>query len=177
MASENGKPVWVIIIEIFRWPLFAVVLVLFFWKPVYKSLEDLPNLVSNQETITVGGLSLRVGKSLAAAENQDVREALSGMSSEDVVTVLENDLPSDAFYSGDLDETMRQWQRLKRLGVVNEIPQEELQAKSKEDGKEGDDKYTYGIRPTGKYDKVRKFLVTVLQEVVSGAQHNESKVP
>src|SRR5438874_2271708 len=101
--------------SIFSWPTFAVLLLVFFWKPLHQVGELIPRLVENSDTVTIGKITLQVRQNLKTLESQagpEVRDALSGMEAEDALTVLENNLTGTTSYSGDVGEDVRKWRKL-----------------------------------------------------------------
>jgi hypothetical protein len=126
-------------------------------------------LVESSDTVTFGKLTLQVRQNLKILESQagpEVRDALSGMEAEDALTVLESNLQGESFYSGDAGENIRKWRKLERLGLVEELSVSDLRKGEKANGdKPGE--YTFGIRPTGKYDKVHKFLARAVFEITN----------
>lgn len=157
--------------SILSWPTFAVLLVFIFWKPLHQVGELLPRLVENSDTITLGKLTLQVRQNLKTLESQagsDVRDALSGMEAEDALMVLESNLQGATTYSGDAGEDVRKWRKLQRLGMVEELTVADLRKEEKSRGdKPGE--YTFGVRPTGKYDKVHKFLARAVFEIANAS--------
>jgi hypothetical protein len=153
--------------QAFAWPLTVLLLVFMFWSPLRKLLATLPDALANSETITVGSASLRVGKSLSDQANQDVRDALSGMTAADVTLVAQVPLEGSVSYMGGISsELLGQWERLERLGLVTRESDEEL---AKQAMLNKQPKAIYGVKATAKYYKVRKFLLGVLTDVVTGA--------
>jgi len=72
VADSRTKPVsaiqppWVELARIFAWPVCLLILVLLFWSPLQKLAEAVPSALANSESVTVGSVSLRVGKALSA---------------------------------------------------------------------------------------------------------------
>jgi hypothetical protein len=156
---------------IFSWPAFAVLMVVVFWTPLRRIGEVVPHLLEASDTITVGKITLQIRQNLKNLESQagpEVRDALSGMEAEDAMTVLENNLENTQFYSGGLGDDIRRWQRLKRLGVVEELTPAELR-KAEKENHEVANHYNYAVRPTAKYDKLHKFLARAVFEIVNSS--------
>lgn len=102
-------------------------LVVFFWSPLHKLVGALPDALANSDTLTVGSVSLRIGKKLSAQANQDVRDALSGMFANDITLVVQNELGGSLTYSAEVPSaTLDSWERLEKLGVVVRLSDEEL---------------------------------------------------
>jgi hypothetical protein len=162
------------VLRILAWPLFALIIVSLFWLPLHKLISSVPEVLANSETVTVGSLSLHVGKSLSDRVNQDVRDALSGMTSDDVKTVMENDVGSEPtlYQGGNYGDYAKEWGRLGRLGVVHVLTDTELKTEQKK-GKEKEP-YVYGVTATAKYDRLRNFLYGVLNEIVTGGVRTAS---
>jgi hypothetical protein len=154
------------VMRILAWP--VTIIVLLFWSPIHRLIDSVPDLLTNSHTIAVGKLSLRIDKDLSERANQDVRDALSGMTSADVRTVMENDVGSEPtlFSGGNFVDYAQKWDRLGRLGVVRVLTKTELteeQVKEKEK-----DPYVYGVVATATYDRLRKFLFGVVSDLVAG---------
>jgi hypothetical protein len=120
------------VIKAFAWPLTLLLLVFFFWGPLHKLVGVLPDALANSETVTMGSLSLRVGKRLSEGANQEVRDALSGMTAADMTVVLENPLEgSSVSYGGIPSELLDHWVKLEQLGMVTRESDEELTLQAK----------------------------------------------
>jgi hypothetical protein len=169
LSPKPSSSIASLLSAILSWPTFAVLLVLLFWTPLHQIAALLPKIVESSDTVTLGKVTFQVRQSLKILYNRagpKVRDALAGMEAEDVMTVLENNLVSTNFYSGDIAEHVQKWQRLKRLGVIEELKEQELRAEERKEGKKKGE-YEYAVRPTEKYDKLHKFLGLAVNEIVS----------
>jgi hypothetical protein len=166
--GRSAKP-W--LRSVLSWPTFAILCLLLFWTPLREVGRLLPRVLENSETFTWGKMTLQIRQNLKSLEDKagpDVRDALSGMESEDVMTVLESKLENTLCYSGEPGDEVRKWQRLKRLELVVELSDAELRQEEKRAG-EKTGSYYYGVRPTAKYDKVHQFLAKALFEIVTAS--------
>lgn len=82
--------------------------------------------------------------------------------------VLESNLVTESLFAGDVGDDIRKWQRLKRLGLVEELSSAQLRKAEKENGEKAGH-YKFGVRPTVKYDKVHKFLARAVFEIVNAS--------
>ncbi|MFM0385873.1 hypothetical protein [Paraburkholderia dipogonis] len=159
--------------SIFSWPAFAVLLLVIFWRPLHQIGDVVPRLVESSDTVTIGKLTLQVRQNLRTLESQagpDVRDSLSGMEAEDALMVLENNLTGVMSYSGAAGEDVRKWRKLERLGLVEELSAAELRKEEESNGdKPGE--YTFAVRPspTGKFDKLHKFLARAVFEIANAS--------
>jgi hypothetical protein len=46
------------LVRAIAWPLFGIIVLISFWNPLYSTIQQLPNLVSRSENITIAGLTL-----------------------------------------------------------------------------------------------------------------------
>jgi len=160
--------------EFFTWQVTILVFIGIFWSPLRKLVQALPDALANSETITMGSLSLRVGKSLSDRANQEVRDALSGMDAADINLVAQTPLAGKGVsYGGISSELVNQWAKLEQLGMVTRKSEAEL---TQEAELSHQPKAIYGIEATAKYFKVRKFLLDVLADVVTGGMRDSEPV-
>jgi len=157
----------------FTWPVTIFLFVLMFWSPLHKLFLALPDALANSETVTVGSVSLRVGKRLSDRANQEVRDALSGMNAANIILVAETPLEGSLSYGGISSELVDQWAKLEKLGMVTRESDEEL---TKQANMNHLPKAMYGVKATAKYFKVRKFLMDVLTDVVTGGVQDSQQV-
>jgi hypothetical protein len=158
----------------FTWPVTVFLLMLLFWSPLHRLFQALPDALANSETVTLGSLSLRVGKRLSDRENQEVRDALAGMDAADIALVAQTPLVGKGVsYGGISSDLVNQWAKFEQLGMVTRKSDAEL---TQEAEVSHQPKPIYGVEATAKYFKVRKFLLDTLADVVTGGVRDSQPV-
>jgi hypothetical protein len=158
----------------FTWPVTVFLFMLLFWSPLHRLFQALPDALANSETVTLGSLSLRVGKRLSDRENQDVRDALSGMDAADLALVAQTPLVGNGVsYGGISFDLVNEWAKFEQLGMVTRKADAEL---TQEAEGSHQPKSIYGVKATAKYFKVRKFLLDTLADVVRGGVRDAQPV-
>ena len=76
------------ILKTFAWPFVALFSIVLFSFPIYKTLNELPDLIASSDAISIGNFSLRVDKSLANNVDEDVRNTLGELDNDDVFALL-----------------------------------------------------------------------------------------
>jgi hypothetical protein len=164
--------------RLFTWPVTVLCFILIFWSPLQKLIQALPDALANSETLTIGSLSLRVGKRLSDRANEEVRDALSGMDAADMTFVAQFPLGGKGIsYSGDIrnisSELVDRWAKFEKLGLVTRKSDAEL---TQEAELNHQPKAFYGVEATAKYFKLRKFLLDILADAVTGGLRDSQPV-
>ena len=82
MESPN-KGKFELVVELIRalaWPTIAGLLLFSFWQPLQLTANLLPTIIDRSDSITIAGLSLKVGRELRSEAPPEVRAALAGLS-------------------------------------------------------------------------------------------------
>jgi hypothetical protein len=159
----------------FTWQVTVLFFISIFWSPLQRLIQALPDALANSETVTMGSLSLRVGKRLSDRANQEVRDALSGMDAADITLVAQTPLSGKGmrYVNGISSELVNQWGKFEQLGLVTRESDAEL---TQEAELSHQPKAIYGVEATAKYFKVRKFLLDILADVVTGGVRDSQPV-
>ena len=149
-----------LIVELIRalaWPSFAFVLLIALWSPLRLVALQLPDLIGRSETISIAGLSIKVGKGLRQQASKKVVAVLAKLSPDGLRKLVDRgnesywDIGSESFAKTENAE-------LVRLKLLEEIPEREL--------KERNQRYGYGIRPTSLGKEAREYVLALLAEFV-----------
>jgi hypothetical protein len=76
------------LLKVIVWPTITLVIFALFWSPLYKIVEQLPNLVSKSNTVTVGQFSLRIDKGLSHQLSPDLKKILEQLSGPEVIALI-----------------------------------------------------------------------------------------
>lgn len=79
-------------LRVVLWPIVALVVIFICKSPLYKTLEKLPDLVSNSDVITIGKFSLKVDKKLGSKISPEVRNIIQLLDGQEVLAILTNDM-------------------------------------------------------------------------------------
>lgn len=148
------------------WPVFGLIMLVAFWGPLYSTIEQLPNLVSRSENITIAGLTLEIEKGLRQQASPEVRQVLSELSPEGVRNLL---TASEASYwnEGSTSYGRTANAELVNLGLLEEIPTDELNEP------QGSTSYGYGVRLTPFGKETQTFLFDLISEFVQELEQQE----
>ena len=143
---------WVELVKALAWPITALIILICFWGPLQEIAGKLPTILGQSESITIAGLSIKVGARLKAQASPAIEAALSAMSPEDIKRLLSH---SGSAYWNKGDETFGRNENasLVRLGLLEEVPASKL-----------DPRYGYGISLTEKGKNVQNFLYQLIAE-------------
>jgi hypothetical protein len=159
MAENVSKSRYEITVDLIRalsWPFIFLLLLVLFWRPFHKIVNQFPNIVSRSESITIAGLSLKIQKSDIVQQPSDsVMTVLGKLSPEGIERILNN---SSAIYwdKGHEEFGRRDNAELMQLGLMQEIPQDELYERNRQKN------YGFGVRPTYLGVETRKFLIQLI---------------
>ncbi|RME56012.1 hypothetical protein D6779_11425 [Candidatus Parcubacteria bacterium] len=62
------------------WPLVLITIVLIFREPLFRTLQQLPSVVSKSTSIEVAGISIKVNEKIAGINDPELKAALSDLS-------------------------------------------------------------------------------------------------
>jgi hypothetical protein len=162
--ADAPKSTFELIVELIRalaWPILAVLVLISFWRPLHDTAVQIPDIVGRSDTITIAGLSLKVGRALRRQASPEVQEVLARLSPEGLKRVL--GLSSSIWWDQG-QEPMGQADvaELLRLGLVEEVSSAELQERNREDEKN----FGYGVEITELGEQTQSFLQSVVAEFV-----------
>lgn len=162
MADKANKPktTFELIVELINgiaWPLFAFVLLIGLWGPLQSVATQFPDIIGRSETITIAGLSIKVGQGLKQQASGDVEKVLSNLSPDGLRKLIDNgnesywDYGSETYAKNEVAE-------LVRMKLLEEISGNELRGKDK--------KYAYGVRPTILGKNAREYVLKLISQFV-----------
>jgi hypothetical protein len=156
-------------IKVLAWPILVLLVLVSFWSPLHEVAAMLPNLVSQSESISISGVSIKVSKSIGDRASSDVREVLNKLTSNDIRELLETSDGTVLFEKPDSPDAqaieLTVWKHFIAVGLANELSRQELAAKDDEDKKN----YQSGFRTTDLYPKVRDLAVEFTVQAISQA--------
>jgi len=148
------------LIKALAWPVFAFFMLFSFWKPLHLAMNQLPEIVSQSDTITIASLTLKIDRGLQSKglePSSEVRDVLSKLSPGGIERILE--VSSSSWYTSESDaESKAANMELVNLGLLTLIPPEELT----KDGKN----YAYGVRITALGKETQSYLYAIISEFV-----------
>jgi hypothetical protein len=149
------------LIKALAWPLLAAVFLVSFWTPLHDTATLIPSIVNRSDTITIAGLSLKVGKALNQKATPDIELALGELSKDGVKRLLEM---SDSSWWDKGNEAIAQTENaeLVKLGLATEATADELATINARDHKN----YGYGVRITDLGRRTQEFLRAVIAEFI-----------
>jgi hypothetical protein len=87
-ATKSRFELFVELVKAIAWPLLAAVVLVSFWHPLREAANQLPSIVSRSDTITILGLSLKIGPQLRQKAPREVQEALAALSADGIKTLI-----------------------------------------------------------------------------------------
>jgi hypothetical protein len=87
-ATKSRFELFVELVKAIAWPLLAAVVLVSFWHPLREAANQLPSIVSRSDTITILGLSLKIGPQLRQKAPREVQEALAALSADGIKTLM-----------------------------------------------------------------------------------------
>jgi hypothetical protein len=163
MSNNPSKSRFELIVELIKavaWPLFAIVLLISFWRPLRSAVTQLPNIISRSETLSIAGLYLKVRRSLARQPSEEVKQALSKLSPDDLKR-LQN-FTSTWCEEQYASSCRADYAALVSLGLIEEVPESELKTQKDRSGTP----YGFGVRITPKGKETQTLLNTLVSEFV-----------
>jgi hypothetical protein len=76
------------LVKILIWPLFAVLLLVCFWKPLFSLINKLPEIIDRSQTVTIAGLAIELNQNMRQP-SEEVKIVLSEISPEGVKMLTE----------------------------------------------------------------------------------------
>jgi hypothetical protein len=175
MPATEKKSTLELVVEVIKalaWPLFATVFLVSFWTPLHDTATLIPSIVSRSDTITIAGLSLKVGKALNKKATPEVELALSRLSKEGVKRLLEMSA-SSWWDKGSEANGQAENSELVKLGLAMEVSADELATRNTTDHKN----FGYAVRITDLGRKTQDFLRAVIAEFVDELPRTQTIPP
>src|ERR1700692_868285 len=139
------------------WPFVVVFIVAVFWTPLHELAHRAPLLIDQSESITIAGVSIKLDQRLKGKASPDISKALAAMSPESIRRLLGT---TSSFWDSNISDAREENSQLLSLGLVEEIPPNELNGFSGQQGR----RYDFGIRLTERGRQVQEFLFTLISE-------------
>jgi hypothetical protein len=160
-APKTKFELFVELVQAMAWPLSATIVVFSFWTPLQDAARQIPSIVGRSDTITIAGLSLKVGQGLRQKASDAVKRVLDKLSPEGVKKILS--MSQGSYWDkGNEYDGRNENSELVKLGLVDEVPANELDQKNGLEHKN----FGYGIRPTQLGRETQSFLQSVVSEFV-----------
>lgn len=117
----------------FSWPAVILVVVISFYGPLYRTIDSLSRSLEDVSHIRIGDLEITVDPDKLPRPEPQVVSALSGISQEGLLLMLELMPPADdssssggyCFYDMETDPRMTRYRELETAGLVTIEVQEE----------------------------------------------------
>ncbi len=163
-AEAPTKSRFELIVELIKavaWPLLAIVVLVAFWSPLRRTADLIPSIVGRSDTITIAGLTLKVGRGLKSKASPQVEKVLESLSKDSIAAVL--GMPEGATWPPNSAASGRaQNAELIKLGLVVELPQNEIDDRNAKEHRD----YVFGVRQTPLGKQTQVFLQAVVAEFV-----------
>ncbi len=150
------------------WPVLAALLLVAFWKPLHILADYVPQLLSNTEEFSIGGVRFQLHKSLVDQASPDVKRILGDLGVEEIRLILDTPPQNTICWSIRPSPEEKQFQpyaSLLNLGLFREMTKEEMQQQESEHIA-----CKYGVIPTPKFGPIRDFMIKGIVEAIQQAQ-------
>jgi hypothetical protein len=161
-APKSRFELFVELVKAGAWPLLAAIVLASFWGPLVRTAEEMPSIVGRSESITIAGLSLKVGAALREKVTPQIQAALAKLSGDGVAKVLAMSTGGAYWDKGHETQGRSDYDELLRAGLAEEAPADQLEALNRQDGRS----YGLGIRITSLGRATQSFLRSVVAEFV-----------
>ncbi|HLJ90433.1 MAG TPA: hypothetical protein VKZ53_26730 [Candidatus Angelobacter sp.] len=147
------------------WPILILIILAVFWTPLHDLVTLAPTLLGHSESITIAGVSIKLGQRLSSQASPEVKKELAAMSPHSIDVLLSH--TSSAYWSSDPSYAKSEHAQLAQAGLVKELSSDDLRRSYP------DKNYTYGIQLTEQGQEVRKFLIALISEFASQLQESQ----
>ena len=150
------------LVKAIAWPILAAILLISFWTPLQETASQIPIIVGRSDTITIAGLSLKIGPGLRQKASPDVQKALAQLSQEGVEKILALSVGGSYWDKGQEANGRADNGELVRLGLAEELPSDQLEKMNAAEHRN----YGYAIHITALGHQTQAFLRSVVAEFV-----------
>ncbi|MGF6848112.1 hypothetical protein QFZ51_003347 [Chitinophaga sp. W3I9] len=148
------------LLKVVLWPTIALLIIIIYWRPLYLILDELPGVINNSESITIGSLSLKIEKSISRPPSKEIRDILSSMSASGVETLITGEGVTKYYHKSEALYGQEKYAELIKLGLYKEIDVNHLSLDP------NNIKYQYGVQPTELGLQVRDYLMKVFAAIL-----------
>jgi hypothetical protein len=159
MTDNSKKSKLELAIELLKvtlWPVIVLVIIVIFWKPLYLSINEVPNVINKSESITIGSLSLKIEKNTVGKPSEAVRNILQKISATGIDVLLSSNAQTEYFHQNEVLYGQKRYKELMELGMYEVMDSSHV----------GTDalgiKYYYAVMPTHTGIETRKYLIEIL---------------
>jgi hypothetical protein len=174
-ATKSRFELFVELVKAIAWPLLAAVVLVSFWHPLREAANQLPSLVSRSDTITILGLSLKIGPQLRQKAPREVQEALAALSADGIKALIGmgEGRGNDIHISSVVTSRRGPYAELIKLKLAEEVP-----GLAKADPTSDSTYATYVLQITPLGVQTNDFLLSLIAEFIDGlkvqAKHGSS---
>ncbi len=164
MTEAAKKSRFELVVELVKavaWPTLVALLLLSFWSPLQRTADLIPSIVGRSDTITIAGLSLKIGQGLRNKATPEVERVLAKMSKAGIERVL--GMSESAWWDkGSIDFARAENKEIVALGLAVEVPTSEIEQRNAADKRN----FGYAVRITALGKQTQAFLRSVVAEFV-----------
>lgn len=161
-APKSRFELFVELVKAGAWPLLAAFVLLSLREPLVKTAEEMPSIIGRSESITIAGLSLKIGAALREKITPQIQAALAKLSGDGVAKVLAMSNGGAYWDKGHEEQGRADYEELLRTGLAEEVPGDQLDTLNRQDGRS----YGFGVRITALGRATQSFLRSVVAEFV-----------
>ncbi len=158
--SKSKFELTVDLIKAIIWPIVVSFLLIVFWRPIYSTINQIPKVVNNSETITIGSLSLKIRSNSNLIPSDSVKISLEALSASGINSLLTSNGTSEYFYENQVLFGEQKYEELIRLCLYEKMDSIHYGRDFK------GVPFYYGVIPTHKGIDVRNYLISLLTGLV-----------
>ncbi|MDN5199927.1 hypothetical protein QQ008_01100 [Fulvivirgaceae bacterium BMA10] len=141
------------------WPILITLFVLFNWSAIHNSIEHVPELISKSESISIGGLSIKINQNLQDKSSPEIKAFLKEISPADLDLILQLRNTIQRFSKEQYDEYgANEYKGLLNLGL----------AIKKDTLREANHEVDIVLSKEG--ESVRNYLIEIINELIKEAK-------
>src|SRR3954470_23543522 len=100
------------LLKVVLWPIIVVVIILIFWRPLYLTLNRLPDVLNKSEAITIGSLSIKLEKKIISKPTEEVQNVLKELSATSVETLIYSNGTTNYYHESEMLYRQKQFSDL-----------------------------------------------------------------
>jgi len=158
--TENSKKsnleLTIELLKVTLWPIIVLVIIVIFWKPLFLSISEVPNVINKSKSITIGSLSLRIEKNSVGKPPEVVKNILQKISTTAIDVLLSSNTQTEYFHQNEVLYGQERYKELIDLGMYEVMDTSHLGTDAR------NIKFYYAVMPTDIGIETRKYLIGIL---------------
>ena len=148
------------LLKVIIWPTIVIFVIILFWRPIYSTFNEIPNIIGKSESISIGNLSIKIQRGTTLLPSESVKAILKKISPHAVETLVSSNGTTEYFHTNQVLYGQQRFKELIQDGLYIEVEKIHLSYDDQ------NIQYAYGVQPTKSGIEVRNYLLEIMNGLI-----------